>query len=133
MVGDKEPKALPFFLPDAKPNDVSRRQGANNIKKLIFFIFLSRIDSLSTDILSVFTGGLQIPKGKVIAGICRYVKGNKVEVSQKEMFKYLVLGISLSFCVDLYSMPSTSRFEESAKDGKAGEIICKKEKVEKIS
>ena len=73
MVGDKEPKALPFA--DAKLNDASI--GVNNIKKLIFFIFiLNRL--LSTDILSVFTGGLQIPKGK--DGICRYVKGNKTEL-----------------------------------------------------
>ena len=47
------------------------------------------------------------------------------------MFKYLVLGISLSFCVDLYSMPSTS-FEESAKMEKPGKLYAK-EKVEKIS
>ena len=56
--------------------------------------------------------------------------GKVIKLGVVEMFKYLVLGISLSFCVDLYSMPSTS-FEESAKMEKPGKLYAKKRKSRK--
>ena len=71
MVGDKEPKALPFFCRMRNRMMLVEGKVLIILRNLFSSSFLSRIDSLSTDILSVFTGGLQIPKGKVIAGICR--------------------------------------------------------------
>ena len=46
------------------------------------------------------------------------------------MFKYLVLGVSLSFCVESYSMPSNS-LEENVKVEKPGILYAKKKKSKK--